>query len=100
MNFCRVWQLFSEQRSQCHSANAERQAANGIQIIPCFSRYSIKITAACCGDVPVASIVSSGFSGASYGSSTPVKPIPLPDAKAARAFLYSPFGSLDSQVSI
>src|SRR5262245_37682563 len=33
--------------------------------IPCFSRYSIRRTVACCGEVLVASIVNSGFSGAS-----------------------------------
>src|SRR5579875_3072640 len=33
--------------------------------IPCFSRYSISSTVACCGEVWVASIVNSGFRGGS-----------------------------------
>lgn len=57
----------------------------------CFKYSTICATASF---TPVSSLVIliSAFSGASYGALTPVKPVISP----ALAFLYSPFGSLDS----
>src|SRR5262249_40858525 len=70
------------------------------QISPCVARNVMLPAAAACGDPLAVSIEISGDVGGSYGSSMPVNPSPWPDATAARAFLYSPFGSRDSHVSI
>lgn len=47
------------------TADARLADAFRRQISPCFDRYSMICTAACCGDVLVQSIVTSGFAGAS-----------------------------------
>jgi hypothetical protein len=54
---------------------------------PPFSRYARICLAASSAETLSVSITISGFSGASYGSSMPVNPMPLPAATAARAFL-------------